>query len=162
MRINLPITNVERYLDADEFAVSKTDLQGKITYANQVFVRVSGFEENELFGQSHSIVRHPDMPEAAFMDLWRTLQSGRPWRGMIKNRCKNGDFYWGLVNANPTWEEGDIVGYVALHQCPSRDQVNNAEEIYRKFREGGIGGYGIEGGSVVRKWVWGGFLSRFI
>ena len=87
MRVNMPVTNVERHLKDGEFIVSKTDLQGKIVYVNRPFMEISGFTEEELMGTDHNIVRHPDMPPAAFADLWGTLRSGKPWRGMVKNRC---------------------------------------------------------------------------
>ena len=93
MRNNLPITNREYVLQDREIIVSKTDLKGNITYANQDFIRISGFSEAELLGAPHNIVRHPDMPEEAFADLWQTLQAGKAWTGIVKNRCKNGDHY---------------------------------------------------------------------
>ena len=85
MRNNQPVTNVERHLDEGQYIVSKTDLKGRITYVNRPFIDISGFGANELLGVSHNIVRHPDMPPAAFEDLWRTLKDGKPWRGMVKN-----------------------------------------------------------------------------
>ncbi len=93
MRKNLPVTDVETLLPEHEFIYSQTDLKGVIVEANEAFAAISGFTRDEMIGQSHNIVRHPDMPEAAFKDLWATVKSGLPWRGMVKNRCKNGDFY---------------------------------------------------------------------
>ncbi|HZX30258.1 MAG TPA: PAS domain-containing methyl-accepting chemotaxis protein [Rhodocyclaceae bacterium] len=136
MRTNLPVTDVRHELADGEFIVSKTDLKGRITYVNQPFIEISGFSEEELIGAPHNIVRHPDMPTAAFEDLWRTLKSGKPWRGMVKNRCKDGGYYWVEANANPIWEGGRIVGYMSLRTKPTRAQVDEAERLYREMREG--------------------------
>ena len=94
MRQNLPVTQREYALNADQSIVSVTDTQGRITYCNPAFVDASGFSKDELLGQPHNLVRHPDMPEEAFRDMWATLQSGRPWTAVVKNRRKNGDHYW--------------------------------------------------------------------
>ncbi|OZB47357.1 MAG: chemotaxis protein, partial [Thiomonas sp. 14-66-4] len=101
MRNNQPVTQQEYVLKHDDFIVSKTDLKGRITFVNRTFVEISGFSEAELLGAPHNIVRHPDMPVEAYEDLWRTLKAGKAWQGMVKNRCKNGDFYWVMANANP-------------------------------------------------------------
>ncbi len=93
MRINTPVTDREVELSVDTMIVSKTDTKGRITYINRDFIDISGFTEAELMGQPHNIVRHPDMPPEAFDDLWKCLKAGRPWIGMVKNRCKNGDYY---------------------------------------------------------------------
>jgi aerotaxis receptor len=153
MRNNLPVTNVEHSLKEGEYIVSKTDLKGRITYVNRPFLEISGFSEEELIGASHNIVRHPDMPPAAFQDLWQTLKSGKPWRGMVKNRCKNGDYYWVDASANPIWEEGRIIGYMSLRAKPSRQQIEAAEKIYRLFREGRANGLTVKEGRVVQSGV---------
>ena len=93
MRLNQPVTASEYLLDPAQSLVSVTDLKGRITYCNSSFIEASGFPGAELMGQPHNIVRHPDMPEEAFRDLWATIESGRPWTGLVKNRRKNGDFY---------------------------------------------------------------------
>ncbi|MDX5445039.1 MAG: PAS domain-containing protein, partial [Zoogloeaceae bacterium] len=90
MKKNYPLSGREAAFDADTRLISTTDLKGIITYANDDFVRVSGFSAEELLHTSHNIVRHPDMPQAAFADLWATLKAGRPWMGIVNNRCKNG------------------------------------------------------------------------
>ncbi|MDO8961395.1 MAG: PAS domain-containing protein, partial [Methylophilus sp.] len=90
MKINMPVTQKEVELSDTSSIVSKTDLKGRITYINRDFIDISGFTEAELIGQSHNIVRHPDMPPEAYVDLWSTVKAGRPWNGMVKNRCKNG------------------------------------------------------------------------
>jgi aerotaxis receptor len=150
MRVNMPVSKMERHLKDGEFIVSKTDTKGLITYVNRPFLEISGFSEEELIGQAHNIVRHPDMPPGAYADLWKTLQSGKPWRGMVKNRCKNGDFYWVEANANPIWENGRISGYMSLRTKPSRAKVIDAERIYRQFREGAARGLSVKEGAVVR------------
>lgn len=91
MRTNMPVTGKEVTLRDDTLIVSKTDLKGRITYINRDFLEISGFSADELLGEPHNIVRHPDMPPEAFQDLWETLKAGRPWTGYVKNRCKNGD-----------------------------------------------------------------------
>ena len=101
MRTNLPVTQNEYLLRDGLTIVSRTDTKGRITYMNADFLEAAGFEESELMGQPHNVVRHPDMPEEAFADLWRTLKAGRPWSGLVKNRRKNGDHYWVVANATP-------------------------------------------------------------
>jgi aerotaxis receptor len=161
MRNNQPVTNVERSLKEGEFIVSKTNLKGQITYANRPFLEISGFSEEELMGAPHNIVRHPDMPPAAFQDLWNTLHSGKPWRGLVKNRCKNGDYYWVDASANPIWEQGRIVGFMSLRVKPSREQTAAAEKIYRQFREGTARGYSVKAGRVIRTGLRGGIDALF-
>jgi len=150
MRINTPITQRERLLADDEFIVSKTDLKGRITYVNRPFIEVSGFEESELLGAPHNILRHPDMPAEAYADMWRSLRAGRPWRGIVKNRCKNGDYYWVEANANPVWQDGRMVGYMSLRTRAGRAQIVAAEAAYQKFRAGKARGLAIRDGRVVR------------
>ena len=104
MRNNQPVTLVEHQLQDGAFIVSTTDAKGNITFVNEEFVRISGFQRDELLDQPHNLVRHPDMPPGAFADLWATVKAGEPWQGLVKNRCKNGDFYW--VDANVTPGQG--------------------------------------------------------
>jgi methyl-accepting chemotaxis protein len=157
MKTNLPVTQVEVTLRDDIMIVSRTDLKGQITYINKDFIDVSGFAESELIGEPHNIVRHPDMPEEAFEDMWRTLKAGRPWNGMVKNRCKNGDYYWIAANATPIWEHGKITGYMSLRRKPARDQVEAAEIAYRAFREQRAKGLAIRDGKVVSSGLFGRF-----
>jgi methyl-accepting chemotaxis protein len=135
MRTNLPVTNNEIQLSDTTLIVSKTDLKGRITYVNQDFLHISGFTEAELIGEPHNIVRHPDMPVEAFEDLWRTLKEGRPWTGYVKNRCKNGDYYWVLANATPIWENGQVTGYLSVRRKVASAVIPQMEEAYRAFRE---------------------------
>jgi methyl-accepting chemotaxis protein len=149
MRHNQPVSTVEVILRDDVMIVSTTDLKGQITYVNQDFLEVSGFTEAELMGQPHNIVRHPDMPAEAFQDLWETLKAERPWTGLVKNRCKNGDYYWVEANATPIWENGQLIGYMSVRRKPDSAQVRAAEEVYRRFREGKAKGLRIKHGQVV-------------
>lgn len=162
MRSNLPVTNREYDYPDGEFLVSKTDAKGRITYANSIFVELSGFTTEELIGAPHNIVRHPDMPTVAFEDLWRTLKKGRAWRGLVKNRRKNGDHYWVEANANPIWEHGQITGYVSLRTKPSRAQVTAAEDLYRRMREGRARNITLNEGRIVSTGILGrlGALGR--
>ena len=117
MRNNQPVTGIEYLLKEGQSIVSKTDTKGRITYVNPSFIEVSGFDEPELLGKAHNVVRHPDMPPEAFADLWRTLQAGEPWTGMVKNRRKNGDFYWVVANVVPVKEAGRVTGYMSARTC---------------------------------------------
>ena len=136
MRHNLPVTQRELALEGDAPLVSRTDLRGVIVYVNTEFVRISGFTEAELLGQPHNLIRHPDMPPAAFADLWRTLQAGRPWVGMVKNRRKNGDHYWVVAHVTPYHEGGRHVGYMSVRMRASRSQVEAAERDYAAILAG--------------------------
>jgi PAS domain S-box-containing protein len=117
--------------------VSKTDTKGITTYANDAFVALSGYSREELVGTSHNIVRHPDMPPSAFKWLWDTLKEERPWRGMVKNRCKNGDHYWVRATVAPIVEGGKITGYVSVRKAPTRNQIAEAEVLYRELNQSG-------------------------
>ncbi|MBB3214268.1 aerotaxis receptor [Herbaspirillum sp. Sphag1AN] len=149
MRTNLPVTNMEQPLRDGESIVSKTDLQGNIVYVNPYFIEISGFEEAELIGAPQNIVRHPDMPAEAFADMWSTLKSGIPWNGIVKNRCKNGNFYWVMANVTPVRENGKQVGYMSVRTRPTREQTAAADAAYRLFRQGKAKGLAIHQGEVV-------------
>ncbi len=136
MRENLPVTDHEILLSDDDLIVSRTDTQGRITYVNPRFVDISGFSHDELIGQAHHIVRHPTMPAQAFADLWRSLKAGRPWRGLIKNRCKNGDHYWVRANVTPLRENGVVIGYFSVRTRPTRQEVLAAEAGHERMRRG--------------------------
>ncbi|SFU43704.1 methyl-accepting chemotaxis protein [Pseudoduganella namucuonensis] len=136
MRSNLPVTNREIELADDQAIVSKTDLKGNIVYVNPYFTQVSGFSEAELLGSPQNIVRHPDMPPQAFADLWRSIQAGTPWTGLVKNRCKNGDHYWVRANVTPIRENGRTLGYMSVRTKAARAQVEAAGEAYRRIAEG--------------------------
>lgn len=134
MRNNQPVTQNEIAFPKERYLVSKTDLKGIITFANDEFVRVSGFTRAELIGQSHNLVRHPDMPAQAFSDLWSCLKRGDPWHGMVKNRAKNGDFYWVDAFVVPIKKNGTITGYMSVRSEPSREQVNTAIALYQSLK----------------------------
>ncbi|WP_018870050.1 PAS domain-containing methyl-accepting chemotaxis protein [Thioalkalivibrio sp. ALgr3] len=136
MRENLPVTGTEYTLNEGEDLISSTDLKGRIRNANDAFVRVSGFDWEELHGSAHNIVRHPDMPEAAYADMWATLQSDRAWMGIVKNRRKNGDHYWVDAFVTPAYENGQKVGYESVRRVPSREHVERAEKVYAAMKRG--------------------------
>ncbi len=156
VRTNQPVTNQEYILKETETIVSKTDLQGNITYVNLDFLRISGFSERELLGAPQNIVRHPDMPAEAFRDLWQTLKSGKAWTGLVKNRSKNGDHYWVEAHAAPIIKDGQAVGYTSIRVRPERNQVAAAERAYSAIRSGSKNLEVCEGEAVVRS-----TLSRF-
>lgn len=149
MRINMPVSTVEHQLGEHEVIVSQTDLKGKITYANPGFIRISGYSNEELLGSPHNLVRHPDMPPEAFADMWQNLLRGVPWDGIVKNRCKNGDFYWVKANVTPIRENGRVTGFMSVRTRPSRAQIEAAEAAYRLFRNGQAQGMQIKNGQVV-------------
>lgn len=134
MRRNLPVTAQRHPLPADATLVSTTDLKGRITYCNPAFIEVSGFARDELLGQPHNLIRHPDMPPEAFRDLWATVRSGRPWSGPVKNPRKNGDFYWVLANVTPLMDGEQPTGYLSVRVCPTEAQVAEAEALYAAMR----------------------------
>lgn len=136
MRNNLPVTEREVILDPRHPIVSKTDLKGQITYANSSFKEIAGFSNQELIGEPHNIVRHPFMPVSAYADMWTTLKQDLPWRGIVKNRCKNGDHYWVEAFVTPLREKGKKVGYMSVRNTPSREQVAAADALYKKVNAG--------------------------
>jgi methyl-accepting chemotaxis protein len=150
MKINKQVTDVERILTDSDSIVSNTDLKGVITYANDTFIRISGYSREELIGVPHNIVRHPDMPPEAFADLWRSMKAGRPWTGIVKNRCKNGDYYWVSANAAPIYENDRIVGYMSVRSKADLEQVKAAEAAYRLFLEGKARHLKIQDGKIVK------------
>ena len=149
MRNNLPVTNQEYVLNDGTSLVSKTDTKGRITYFNPAFAETSGFSDSELMGAPHNLVRHPDMPEEAFADLWETLKLGLPWNGIIKNRRKNGDFYWVHANATPVREGGQIVGYMSVRNKATREQIEAASKLYARFKTDRAGGIRFKRGLIV-------------
>ncbi|MGP1628960.1 MAG: methyl-accepting chemotaxis protein [Giesbergeria sp.] len=135
MRVNLPVTSSEFDYPANELLMSTTDNKGLMTHCNAAFARVSGFTMDELMGQPHNLIRHPDMPPEAYKDLWSTIGRGRNWTGMVKNRRKNGDFYWVRANITPMMVDGKPRGYMSVRVKPTREEVKAAEALYAKIRE---------------------------
>ncbi|MEN6628742.1 MAG: nitrate- and nitrite sensing domain-containing protein, partial [Sulfuricella sp.] len=136
MRINQPVTQKEIQVGEDVTIVTKTDLKGVITYVNQEFVDLSGFSAQELIGQAHNMVRHPDMPAAAFEDLWNTVKSGYGWEGIVKNRCKNGDHYWVHAHVTPIHEGNQVTGYTSVRRRATRPEIERAEKLYHAINQG--------------------------
>ncbi|MGZ5029101.1 MAG: methyl-accepting chemotaxis protein [Methylobacter sp.] len=131
MRVNMPVTNQEIQMKKGGLLVSRTDLRGVITYVNDEFVAISGFTRDELIGADHNIVRHPDMPPAAFEDLWMTLKALRPWNGIVKNRTNSGDHYWVEANAMPVFKNGKVHEYLSVRRAPSREKIEKADQLYK-------------------------------
>jgi aerotaxis receptor len=156
MRNNQPVTGHEYEFPSSHMLVSATDLTGRIQYCNPAFIAVSGFTHDELIGQPHNLIRHPDMPREAFADMWTTIREGRPWTALVKNRRKNGDHYWVRANVTPVVEKGTVVGYLSVRVKPERDAVRAAETLYARMREGKARGLKLRRGSVVRT----GFVGR--
>nr|WP_194792326.1 PAS domain-containing methyl-accepting chemotaxis protein [Pseudomonas sp. UFMG81] len=136
MKCNLPVTGREVDYPGDANILSTTDLDSRISYANDVFLRVSGFSREELLGQPHHLVRHPDMPPQAFAQMWQALKAGRSWMGLVKNRCKNGDHYWVSAFVSPISSGGQTLEYQSVRTKPGRAQVEAAERCYARLREG--------------------------
>ncbi len=134
MRNNQPVTTTEFPFPSGETLVSTTDLKGRILYCNAAFVTVSGFSREELLGQPHNIVRHPDMPEEAYRDMWQTISSGMPWSAPVKNRRRDGSYYWVLANVTPLMDGDRPSGYMSVRTQAAREQVVAAEQLYASMR----------------------------
>ncbi|POR51505.1 methyl-accepting chemotaxis sensory transducer with Pas/Pac sensor [Paraburkholderia eburnea] len=150
MRNNQPVTQHEFEIPDNATLMSTTDTQSHINYANAAFIHASGFSQDEIQGQPHNIVRHPDMPQEAFADMWATLRGGEPWTALVKNRRKNGDHYWVRANATPVVRNGQTSGYMSVRTKPSRDEIEAAEKLYRQFREHKAGKRRFHKGLIVR------------
>ncbi|MCG2585202.1 PAS domain-containing methyl-accepting chemotaxis protein [Massilia sp. TS11] len=159
MRKNLPVQPVEVQVAPGHAIVSKTDLKGNIQYVNPQFVEVSGFSEEELLGQPQNIIRHPDMPPEAFADLWATIQAGKSWTGMVKNRCKDGKYYWVKANVTPVREHGSVTGYLSVRLRPTRDEIERAERGYRMINNREKGAPRIVHGKLVYP-GWGALIDK--
>ncbi|WP_341648345.1 PAS domain-containing protein [Thauera humireducens] len=145
MRINMPVTQRNHPVPEGTTIVTRTDAKGRIEYANDAFVSISGFTREELLGQPHNLVRHPDMPAEAFRDMWATLKRGRPWSGLVKNRRKDGDHYWVRANANPL--PGG--GYHSVRTAPAAQEIAAAEALYARMRQDAS--LALHEGSVIRR-----------
>jgi len=136
MKINMPVTNQEIQMKKGGILVTRTDLKGIITDCNDEFISISGYARDELIGVSHNIVRHPDMPPAAFEDLWTTVKALNPWQGIVKNRAKSGDYYWVEANVLPVFKNGKVDGYLSVRRAPSREKIEKAEQLYQLLNAG--------------------------
>ncbi|KIP96601.1 MULTISPECIES: PAS domain-containing methyl-accepting chemotaxis protein [Pseudomonas] len=136
MRNNQPITGNERTFPAQQRLISTTDLKGQITYCNDAFVEISGFSRDELIRAPHNLVRHPDVPPAVFEHMWSTLKAGRPWMGIVKNRCKSGDHYWVNAYVVPVLDDGKVTGYESVRTKPTAEQVQRAQLLYARINAG--------------------------
>ena len=137
MRNNQPVTQQEYKFPPDYRLISATDRRGVITHCNQQFVEVSGFDRDELIGKNHNLVRHPDMPPAVFKTMWQTLEAGRIWMGLVKNRRKDGDHYWVSAFVTPVLEGTQVVGYESVRIPATSEEIKRAEDCYRRLRQGG-------------------------
>ncbi len=134
MKRKITPTKVERVMRENDFIVSKTDPRGIITYGNPIFIEFSGYTEEELIGSQHNIIRHPDMPRAAFKLAWDTIQSGREFFAYVKNMSKDGGFYWVFAHITPDFGPGgQIVGYTSVRRCPRREAIGKIEPVYQKM-----------------------------
>ncbi|MBT0961994.1 PAS domain-containing protein [Denitromonas iodatirespirans] len=136
MKREITPTSVERVMRDDDFIVSKTNPKGIITYCNPIFVEFSGYAEDELLGVQHNIIRHPDMPRAAFKLAWDTIAAGKEFFAYVKNMSKDGGFYWVLAHITPDVDTtGRITGYTSVRRCPSRKAVDTVAAVYRLMRD---------------------------
>lgn len=134
------VTDNELPFPEGRLIVSRTDLNGILTHANDAFVEISGYARSELIGQPHSILRHPDMPRAAFKDLWDTLNAGKKWHGYVKNLCKDGSYYWVYATAVPNIRDGKVVGFASVRRAPSRRKIEEMTALYQQMRMAEQGG----------------------
>ena len=133
--MHVKANNNERVLQEDDFLISKTDLSGKITYANQLFIKYSGYRQSETYNHQHSLVRHPDMPQAVFNLLWQTIKAGHEFNGYVKNLCKDGSFYWVFANVTPSFDNNNnIIGYYSVRRKPSTQAIAAITPLYQAMR----------------------------
>jgi aerotaxis receptor len=148
MRQNLPVTSRERTFASEQRLISATDIQGNIQFCNDAFVDISGFSREELIGQPHNLVRHPDMPEPVFAGMWDYLKKGQCWMGIVKNRCKNGDYYWVNAYVTPILQHGKVVGFESVRVKPTTEQVSRAQHVYQLMKEG----KSVAGSMLAQSW----------
>ncbi len=135
-RRNQQLVNEAVTFSPDVELISTTDTRGVITYANAAFCQVAGYSAEELIGKNHNIVRHPDMPKEAFADLWNTLKKNQSWRGMVKNRCKDGRYYWVDAFVTPIFENHKLIGFQSVRRCPTPELIRRAEHSYQQVQAG--------------------------
>src|SRR5690554_6285525 len=137
-RRNRHVTQTEYEIKPGDRLISTTNTRGVITYFNESFRLASGYEPEELMGSPHNIIRHPDMPKAAFADMWATLKQEKPWMGLIKNRRKDGGFYWVSAYVTPMLIDGKVTGYESVRVRASDNQKKRATTIYKKLQKGAV------------------------
>lgn len=136
MKRDITPTSVEKVMRDDDFIVSKTDLKGRITYGNRIFIEFSGYTDKELIGTQHNIIRHPDMPRAVFKLLWDSIQAKRECNAYVKNMAKDGSFYWVFANVTPSFDrEGNVVGYFSVRRKPKASAIKTCSDLYRAMLE---------------------------
>lgn len=160
MKRNTPVTQKEFLLKDGTTLMSTTDTQSYISYANSAFIDASGYEEGELMGEPHNKIRHPDMPPAAFADMWFTIQQGDSWTGLVKNRRLNGDHYWVRANVTPVYHQDKLTGYISVRNIPLREEIDSAEKLYAQVNENKVKGHRFYKGLLVRRGIFS-FLSLF-
>lgn len=134
--VGISPTGIERTFGEDEIIVSKTDIRGRITYANDVFLRVAKYDEDEVLGKPHNIIRHPDMPRAVFALLWETISSGDEIFAYVKNLASDGAHYWVHAHVTPSFsDDGSIVGYHSNRRLPEQAAVKVVDQLYHHLRE---------------------------
>ncbi|MBD3754613.1 MAG: PAS domain S-box protein [Gammaproteobacteria bacterium] len=138
MRNNQPVTDNEYKVPQGVTLVSETDLHGTIAHCNDAFEIASGFSRRELIGQPYNIVRHPDVPEAVFEDMWQTLKSGHPRSQVVKNRRADGGFYWVKANVTPVYNNGELRGYMSVRCAVSAEEIKAAERAYAAIKAGEV------------------------
>lgn len=135
-KVETELSGVENRMDAGTTLITKTDLNGRITYANDRFAHISESTVHDLLGKPHSLIRHPAMPRSAFYDLWQTIQAGNPWRGIVVNRAISGNHYWVDANVAPRRENGEVVGYISVRRKPDEETRQKAERLYAAILSG--------------------------
>lgn len=163
MRINLPVVDQEYPFPRGATLVSVTDAKGRILYCNEAFVEVSGYTIEELLGQPHNLIRHPDVPEEAFRDMWETIQAGRPWSAVLKNRRKDGTHYWVVANVTPLFDGDEPTGYMSVRTEASRQEIDDTEMLFAQMRaeqESGKLVTHFMSGAIRRLTVWGRIMDR--
>ena len=161
MNINSLFRSDEYFLDPGCTLVSTTDLNGIITYVNTAFIDASGYTGDELLGKPHNIIRHPDMPRLAFKDMWQSIKKGNTWSGLIKNRRKDGGFYWVRANVTPLRNCGSIIGYLSVRTCPSRKDIKEINDIYSLMRSGSNSKYYLNDGILKKRGIFSAVQSLF-
>ncbi len=158
MCVNLPVSTQEYAFPKGQTLVSTTDLKGRILYCNPMFIEVSGYEKEELLGQPHNMIRHPDMPEEAFRDMWETIASGTPWSAPVKNRRKDGTFYWVMANVTPLMQGDQPTGYMSVRTEATREQIQAADQLYKQMqaeKQAGQNVHTFRAGVLVKNTLWG-------